>query len=75
VSCASSLSIKGKINSKEKKYKIKKIDKRKRKILVSKAFYNTFFRMEARIWWLRYGKNWAMSNMRVLIEWFLTQSE
>jgi len=42
VSCASLLS-KRKRNSKEKKRNIKsrKIDKRKRKILVSTAFYNT----------------------------------
>jgi len=42
VSCASSLS-KRKRNSKEKKrnIKLRKIDKRKRKILVSKVFHNT----------------------------------
>jgi len=43
MSHASSLSIKRKIkrNSKEKKYKIKKINKRKRKMLVFKVFYNS----------------------------------
>ena len=40
---AMSLKIKRKRNSKEKKYKIKKIDKRKRKMLVSKVFYNMEF--------------------------------
>jgi len=39
MSHASSLSIKR--NSKEKKYKIKKINKRKRKMLVFKVFYNS----------------------------------
>ena len=41
MSCASSLLIKGKRNSKERNIKSRKIDKRKRKMLVSKAFYNT----------------------------------
>jgi len=43
MSCASSLSIKIKRNSKEKKRNIKsrKIDKRKRKMLVSKVFHNS----------------------------------
>jgi len=39
--CASSLSLKEKEIQKKKNIKSRKIDKRKRKMLMSKAFYNT----------------------------------
>jgi len=53
MSCASSLLIKRKRkrNSKEKKYKIKKIDNKKRKMLVSKAFYNIHHALECLVIW------------------------
>jgi len=42
MSCDSSLSLKRKEIQKKRNIKLKKIDKRKRKMLVSKAFYNKF---------------------------------
>jgi len=41
MSCASSLSIKEKEIQKKRNIKSRKIDKRKRKILVSRVFYNS----------------------------------
>jgi len=43
MSHASSLSIKIKRNSKEKKYKIKKTRQKKEKLLVSKVFHNSYY--------------------------------